>query len=49
MLIIFLLVVASYKGYVFFYVCICRTLSNGFAIWNKETRAYFAARHKGEH
>ena len=41
-LILILLLVASYKGYVFFYGCVCQSLSNGFKEWNKKAEDSFA-------
>ena len=41
-LILILLLVASYKGYVFFYGCVCQSLSNGFKEWNKKAEDSFS-------
>ena len=41
-LMLILMLVASYKGYVFFYVCVCQSLSNGFKEWNKKAEDSFS-------
>ena len=32
------------QGYVFFYVCVCRSLTNGFKEWNKKAAHIFEYR-----
>jgi hypothetical protein len=32
----------NFQGYVFFYVCVCRSLANGFGEWNKKAEDIFA-------
>jgi hypothetical protein len=36
----------SLQGYVFFYVCVCRSLTNGFKDWNKKASHIFEYRRK---
>ncbi len=33
-----------FQGYVFFYVCVCRSLTNGFKEWNKKAAHIFEYR-----
>ena len=40
-LVFFVIFVVSYKGYVFFYTCVCNSLSNGFKEWNKKAQDIF--------
>ena len=43
------LVTTHFQGYVFFYVCVCRSLANGFSEWNKKAQDIFSFRGSGHY